>query len=163
MRVLIATASRRGATSAIGGTISQVLADRGFDVVQTAVGSRVELASYDAAVVGSGVYNRHWLPAAEEFVYANATTLHAKPVWLFSNGPTRTTSYLEGRPLGWRSLAAAAGARGHQVFGTVDRPTLAVADDRAGGVAREFADWEAVRVWARSIAAELGRPASRSA
>jgi menaquinone-dependent protoporphyrinogen oxidase len=48
------------------------------------------LAAYDAFVIGSGVYNAHWLKTAAELVRRNHDLLAERPVWLFSSGPLGT-------------------------------------------------------------------------
>ncbi len=90
MNVLIAYASRHGATAGIADRIAQRLRSHGHQAVATDVEEVGELAGYDAFVVGSAAYMHKWLKAATRFVRKNTKTLEAKPLWLFSSGPVGT-------------------------------------------------------------------------
>lgn len=93
IKVLVAVASRHGATREIGeqlgAQISSGLYTRGVDaeVHVRDPGSVESLAAYDALVLGSAVYMGRWLKAARDFVDREEEHLRAIPVWLFSSGP----------------------------------------------------------------------------
>lgn len=86
MKVLVATASRHGATDEIAAEIGGRLNDRGIDAEVVAVGDVTGLDGYDAVVLGSAVYMGRWLKEAREFVGAHGDQLRARPTWLFSSG-----------------------------------------------------------------------------
>jgi len=98
MTVLIAVASRHGATEEIAEVLGKLIHAHGFavDVVRlpdsTEYGPRPDPAQYDAVVLGSGVYLGRWLAPAREFVRANTHTLAVMPVWAFSSGPIGPTA-----------------------------------------------------------------------
>lgn len=100
-QVLVAYASKYGATAEIADKIGQVLRQAGLqaDVLPTRRVS--DLTPYQAVVLGSAVYIGKWRKEAVKFLQANEVVLAEKPVWLFSSGPTG-----EGDPLelteGWR-------------------------------------------------------------
>src|SRR5262245_10339488 len=79
MRVLVAYASRHGATKGIAERIAAVLERRGLEV-----------DAYDAFVVGSAAYMGRWLEPARAFVTLHRDLLAAHPLWLFSSGPIGT-------------------------------------------------------------------------
>lgn len=88
MRVLVAYASRAGSTKGIAEFIGEKLEEKGVQVDRRDVNSSVDLAAYDAFVIGSAVYQYHWLKEAKGFVSKNRAVLASKPVWVFSSGPT---------------------------------------------------------------------------
>jgi menaquinone-dependent protoporphyrinogen oxidase len=100
-QVLVAYATKYGATSEIAEKIGQMLRQEGLttDVLPA---DRVNgLASYWAVVLGSAVYIGRWRKEAVKFLENNEAALAGRPVWLFSSGPTG-----EGDPVellnGWR-------------------------------------------------------------
>jgi len=101
IRVLVAYATKYGATAEIAEKIGEVLRQAGLqtDVLPT---DRVgDLTPYKAVVLGSAVYIGQWQKKAATFLRANEKALAERPVWLFSSGPTG-----EGDPVqlvkGWR-------------------------------------------------------------
>ncbi len=87
-QVLVAYASKYGATEEIAERIGEVLRQAGLrtDVLPT---DRVsDLAHYQAIVLGSAVYIGKWRKEAVKFLKANEKMLAGRPVWLFSSGPT---------------------------------------------------------------------------
>ncbi len=88
MKVLVAYASRAGSTKGIAEFIGEKLQKDGMQVDVRDVSGVGDVASYDAFVVGSALYMYHWLKEARQFVQENRAILAARPVWLFSSGPT---------------------------------------------------------------------------
>jgi menaquinone-dependent protoporphyrinogen oxidase len=162
MRVLVSAASKHGSTGEI--------AERIADTVRTAlpdgavVGVRpaaeiTDVASYDAAVLGSAVYMGHWM---EDAVRAAARIAAGPPrsVWLFSSGPIGDPPRPDEDPVDVRAIVTATGARGHRVFaGRLDRHRLGFAEKAMVLALRvadgDFRDWDAIDGWARQIATEL--------
>ena len=94
MRILIAVASRHGSTTEIAERLADRLAEAGhaprvLDLVHARhLGDELDdLTSYDAYIVGSAIYEGHWLRQARTFVLRNAAHLQHAPVFLFSSGP----------------------------------------------------------------------------
>lgn len=162
MRVLVAVASKYGATMGIGRVIGETLAGDDIDttVVDLADGTDVDGDGYDAAVVGSGVYAGHWMKDARTFVEQNAERLRGMPVWLFSSGPIGDPPKPEEDPVDVAELMEQSGARGHQVFpGMIDREQLKFGDKAIVRALRvpegDYRDFDGVRRWASAIADEL--------
>jgi menaquinone-dependent protoporphyrinogen oxidase len=86
--VLIAYASKYGATAGIAEKIGEVLGQEGLktDVLQARRVSDVNI--YGAVVIGSGVYMGQWLKGAAALLRDHEQALSQRPVWLFSDGPT---------------------------------------------------------------------------
>ena len=92
MNVLVAYASRHGATEEIARDIAQRLTSRGHLVTAEPVSSDPDPEQYEAVVVGSAVYIEHWDKRALEFVHRHAVALASRPTWLFSSGPKGTAA-----------------------------------------------------------------------
>lgn len=176
MKILIAVASKHHSTREIADAIAEELRAAGHLVDVREPDEVDDVAAYEAAVVGSAVYLGNWMPEARRFVEGNGARLSAMPVWLFSSGPIVLASGQIGRdqptaednPAHLDALLGATGARDHRVFvGKVDRHELNFAERLAVRAAKapdgDFRDWEAIRGWARGIAAALadvGAPAA---
>ncbi len=168
MRILVATASRHGATREIGrqigATITETLRAEGIDhrvdVVDAADIDSID--GYDAAIIGSAVYFGRWLASARRLIGATEHQLHAIPVWLFSSGPVDTDESVdESAP----SPVTARWAREHRTFpGRLDRSSLGVFEKLFATALRvpdrDGRDPEAIDAWAREIAATLATSAS---
>jgi len=134
MTVLVAAASKHGATEEIATRIGADLVERGVPVEVKKLGEVDDIGRYDAFVVGSGVYMGSWLDEALDFVRRYESVLASRPLWLFSSGPLPGSSKdkavadpienslgpLSGPGSGGRrrveALSAATGPRDHHVF-----------------------------------------------
>ena len=70
MKVLVAVASRHGATREIGEAIGRALGSSGVEAHVRAFEEAGELTAYDAFVLGSAIYMGRWLEPARDFVEA---------------------------------------------------------------------------------------------
>ena len=68
MKVLVAYASRHGATKGIAERIARTLEPRGNDVTLPPADQVSAVAGYDAFIIGSAAYTGHWLKEARGFV-----------------------------------------------------------------------------------------------
>jgi menaquinone-dependent protoporphyrinogen oxidase len=161
MKVLVATASRHGATDEIAAEIGGRLNDRGIDAEVVAVGDVTGLDGYDAVVLGSAVYMGRWLKEAREFVGAHGDQLRARPTWLFSSGPIGDPPRPGEQETGTADeVLAATGAREHRVFsGKVDKSGLSFPERAVvrvvGAAEGDYRDWDEIRAWATEIATAL--------
>jgi menaquinone-dependent protoporphyrinogen oxidase len=180
MSVLVAYASKHGATLEIAERIAATVAAAGQQVQARPVSAAGDLASYDAFVIGSAVYMGHWQKEAAEFVRRNRAVLAGRPVWLFSSGPLGTEpTDAQGRDLTAAAEPAeiaefreAIAPRGHRVFfGVLDPGRLGLGERalRKLPAARailpegDFRDWAQIEAWASGIAHDpaLGTGANR--
>lgn len=164
MTVLVAYASKHGATAEIAEAIAGTLRESGLDVDLSEAGEVASLDRYDAVVLGSAVYMRRWRGSARRFLRRHADGLASRPFWVFSSGPVgepkpeeATSSWLEPPRIVRR--VEALGALEHVVLGgrapigsRMERSTPAEFRDRR--------DWDAIRAWARRIATGLGARAA---
>lgn len=165
-RVLVAVASRHGATreiaQAIGNRLETCDAGRaaGVMAVVLPVEQHPDPAPYDAVVLGSAVYAGRWLEPARTYAAARAAALRGRPVWLFSSGPIGTPPFPADEPHDVGPLRQVTGARDHRIFpGRLDKQLLGFGERALVTAMRapegDFRDWAAVRDWADAIAEEL--------
>lgn len=167
-RILVAYATKHGATKGIAEKIGHVLREGGWQAEvlpadRAASGS--DLDSYDAVVLGSAVYGGQWRKGAASFLEAHEGTLAGRPVWLFSSGPTG-----EGDPVdlmnGWRfpeglqPVADRIQPRDIAFFhGVLNTNGLSLPEKLIVKALKaptgDFRDWEAITAWAQGIAAAL--------
>jgi menaquinone-dependent protoporphyrinogen oxidase len=174
MLVLVAYASRHGATQGIAERIAENLLVGGIDAEARPAGSVKGIEEYDAFVIGSAAYMYHWLKDASDFVRRHRTVLASKPVWLFSSGPLGTEPIdAKGRdqkeaavPREIDDLAKAVHARDHHVFfgalerkrkpiGLAERFMALLPATTEGMPFGDFRDWPEIETWADGIAGEL--------
>ena len=159
-QVLIATASRHGATLDIGGEVGRILARRGLTVTDKPAREVDSVAEFDAVLLGSAVYAGHWLPEAVEFVKRHATELAQRPVWLFSSGPVGEPAMPQTDPVDVAGMIEQSHAREHRIFaGRLDPERLGMGERLIVRLLRaprgDFRDWPAIDDWADAVASEL--------
>ncbi len=166
-RVKVIYASKHGSTREIAEAITDELRAAGQAATCVRAGEVHGLGDCDAVVLGSAVYMGRWRHEAKHVLRRHGPALEAMPFWVFSSGPVGDPAeeqegaekWLEPRRVIER--AEELGVREHVVFGG------SVSKDPHGFVERSMArntpeefqdrrDWEQIRAWARSIAAELG-------
>lgn len=161
MKVLVAAASKHGATSEIARHIGEVFeAHGGIDATVRAAEQVERVADYDSVILGSAVYAGHWLKEAKELVDTLAAVGSTKPVWLFSSGPVGEPPKPEEDPVDVAEIVDVLAAREHRVFaGRIDRSKLGFGERALVTALRvaegDFRDWEQITSWAEGIAAEL--------
>ncbi len=166
MKILVSVASKHGATAEIGEAIARELRDQRFDVELVAPADVGDPARYQAAIVGSAVYAGHWRPEALDLVERAGSALGRMPVWLFSSGPIGEPPKPDEDPVDIAALSEAVGATGHRLFsGRLHRPSLSLGERAIVRAFRvpygDFRDWQAIRLWAKEIAAALDEPEVR--
>ena len=129
-RVLVAYATKYGATAGIAEKIGQVLQEAGLAVDVKRADQAGDPAGYQAVVLGSAVYIGRWRKEAANYLKANEKALAQRPVWLFNSGPLGEGDAAEqagdlGFPKGLRPIADRINVRDIAVFfGAVDLEKL---------------------------------------
>jgi len=164
-KVLVAYATKRGATAEIAERIGDVLREKGLTADVLPADQVRDLTPYNGVVLGSAVYIGRWRKEAARFLKANKEELADRRVWLFSSGPTG-----EGDPEelmdGWRfpgglqPVADEIEPEAIAVFhGRLDVEKINVLEkwvvNNVGAPMGDFRDWDAVETWAASIANAL--------
>lgn len=155
-RILVASASRHGATAELARVIGDELASRGFGVDVRAMAEVDTVYPYDAYVLGSAVYLGSWLHEARDFLVWHRELIARRPTWLFSSGPIPGAE----EPFDAEALLAETGACDHHLFGgKLERGSLNRRERVLSRLLRvddgDFRDWEAVSGWAATIAGSL--------
>jgi menaquinone-dependent protoporphyrinogen oxidase len=164
-QVLIAHATKYGATAEIAEQIGGVLRQAGFRADVVAADRVDDLSRYDAVVLGSGAYMGRWRKPATTFLRANESVLAEKAVWLFSSGPTGKGDPVE-LTEGWRlprklrAIAERIAVRDVAVFhGSMIADKMSAFDKwiikKVKAPIGDFRDWEAITAWAGDIATAL--------
>ncbi len=164
-RILVAYASKYGATAEIARKIGQVLTEAGLKVNILPAEKVTDLSPFDAVVLGSAVYQGHWRQEAVTFLEDYKTLLAKIPVWVFSSGPTGSGDPVE-LSRGWhfpseqQSMVNRIHARDVALFnGVLDTSKLNFAERNVvkefSAPVGDFRDWHAIISWAVSIVASL--------
>ena len=161
MKVLVAAATRHGASGEIGRAIAMELSAHGYEVEYLDIDHVVAVDTYDAAIVGSAVYGGRWLPAARTFVDEHREVLYRIPVWLFSSGPVGDAPSEAEPPIDAAPIAELVNAKEHRLLsGRLDKSKLSLSERAMVMVVRarygDYRDWVDIRDWTESIAADLG-------
>ncbi|WP_328437180.1 flavodoxin domain-containing protein [Streptomyces sp. NBC_00444] len=158
--VLVVYGTTNGSTAQIAEAIADVLRKDGLTVEAQPARSAANVASYDAVVVGGGLYAGRWQKDARRFIRHHRRPLTERPLWLFSSGPLdASASERDITPVpGVKKAMAALDAKEHITFGGC------LEEGAEGWVARmilskgkggDFRDFTAIEAWAARIGAEL--------
>ncbi len=164
-RILVAYASKHGATAEIAERIAGVLRQKGLQIDVATTEGQTDPGSYSAVVLGVSLYMGRWHKQAVRFLKQHESVLSGKPFWLFLSGPSGEgdpLELLEGRdvPPSLKPLIERINPRETRVFHGSLMP------EKLGGFERwiikkvkaptgDFRDWTAIESWAASIAGGL--------
>lgn len=163
IKVLVAYATKMGATKAIAETIGDELACDGFEAHVHDAASVKDLKGYDAAVIGSAIYTNRWRPEAVRLL-SLADRGSPIPVWLFQSGPLGddAATMQVAIPKKVAQIAESLGAPIPVTFGgRMEQATAKgfIAKKMAKGPnAGDFRDFARIRHWADGIADQLNAP-----
>jgi menaquinone-dependent protoporphyrinogen oxidase len=174
MKILVAYATRHGATQGIAERIAATLTGDGLDVTLRPVDAIDTVEGYDAYVIGSAAYMGGWLKEATRFVRRQHDALAGHPIWFFSSGPVGDeVPGKEGEdplkasePREFADLARTLPARDQRVFygaydpdlspgSFLERLTMVIPAVKDALPAGDFRDWPAIEAWAHGIATEI--------
>ena len=177
MKILVAYASRHGATKGIAERIATTLQRSGLDISLHPVDNIGPVDAYDAFVIGSAAYMGGWLGDATAFVRRHRDVLALRPVWLFSSGPIGELIDDKGRnqlevsaPKEFAEFARTVQPREQRVFFGAYDPDAKAVGMAEGLMARfmrfapamrqalpsgDYRDWPAIESWAEGIARDL--------
>lgn len=164
-KVLVAFASKYGATAEIAEKIGQVLSQAGLATDVLPARRVSDLKAYAAVIVGSASYIGQWRKEAVKFLSDHEQELAKRLVWLFSSGPTGegdAQALMDGWrfPKGQQSILDRIQPRDITVFhGKVDPNKLNFIEkwllNNVHSPIGDYRDWQSITAWAAGIAAEL--------
>lgn len=161
MTVLVAYASKHGATQEIAERIAEDLRRSGKDVEVRSVETVSVPENYEAFVIGSAIYYGAWLRAAAEWTQHNRAILATHPVWFFSSGPLgNEVNDPEQQPRELAEFQETIHPRNQRIFfGSLDVEHLSFPERMVAKAVRapkgDFRDWDAIDAWAEDIARGL--------
>jgi len=161
MKVLVAYASKYGATAEIAEKIGDVLHQAGLQTDILPASNVGDPSQYKAVILGSAVYIGKWRKEAVKFLKTHEKILTERLMWIFSSGPAG-----EGDPVelldGWRfpeaqqSIIERISPREIKVFhGSVNTEQLNFIEKSMVNTIKspigDFRDWVEITSWAESI------------
>jgi menaquinone-dependent protoporphyrinogen oxidase len=165
-KVLVAYASKYGATREIAVKVGEVLLQAGLQADVCPVAGVQDLAPYQAVILGTAVYVGKWPKEAADFFKNYEKSLAQRAVWIFSSGPTG-----KGDPIelveGWRlpaelkTVADRIRPRDITIFHGYINPDKVNAIEKWAVKSLvkkpfgDFRDWEAIVSWTTRISAVL--------
>ncbi|QJS99693.1 flavodoxin [Streptomyces asoensis] len=160
--VLVTYGSTNGSTAQIAEAVAGVLRKEGLTVDALPAGAVPSVASYDAVVVGGGLYAGRWQKDARRFVRRHRRLLAERPVWFFSSGPLDASASERDIPpvRGVRRAMTRVSVREHVTFGgcleegAKGRVAGMILRSGKGG---DFRNFDAIETWAAGVARELTR------
>jgi menaquinone-dependent protoporphyrinogen oxidase len=156
--VLVAYATKMGATKEIAEVIGAVLTAAGHRVTVRPAGEVADIADYDVVVLGSAIYLTRWRREAVRFLRRHRNALSGRDVWLFQSGPCGAQDEARQLPMPGvvRRRAEQIGAQPAVTFGgKLDRAATRGLLSRwvaSGDLAGDWRDWDQIRAWAASVA-----------
>jgi menaquinone-dependent protoporphyrinogen oxidase len=164
MSILIAYASKHGATAGIAERIGATLHLHGLDACVLPISEVPDVQRYDAAVIGSAVYMGRWMKAATLFVRRHQAQLVRVPLWFFSSGPAGPKPLPEAADLA--ELRTLLNVKGDATFdGALDAQKLSLSERMMVKAVRapygDYREWDRIDEWAGSIATSLGASATQ--
>jgi len=157
VRVVVAAASKHGATAEIADRIAGALNGSGLDAEVIGPGQLDTVDGYDAVVIGSAVYAGRWRREARELAARIGASDPPPPVWLFSSGPLGDPPKPDEEPVDVAGIVESTSARGHRVFaGKLDKAKLSLGERAITKAVRapegDYRDWDDIAGWAEEIA-----------
>ncbi len=162
--ILVAYATRYGATREVAEAVTAVLHDQSLDVELQPARTVQSLETYGAVVLGAPLYMSRWHADAMRFLSRHRKDLVARRVAIFALGPwhdsekerQESRAQLDKELLKHRWLAPAA----VQVFGgKFDPAKLGFPYTLIGPLKKlppeDARDWSAIRAWAAGLASSL--------
>lgn len=157
-RVLVACATKKGSTREVAEAISETLRAEALEADCRPAAEVADLRGYSAIVLGGALYTGRWHADARDFLERHRGQLATIPLAVFAMGPRTLaeSDVEESRRQLDRALAKVPELDPVSIAifgGVVDPAKLRFPFSRMP--ASDARDWDAIRAWARGLAAEL--------
>ena len=158
--VLVAYATRFGATQEVAETVAASLREAGLKVDLRLMRQVESLDQYEVVVLGAAIYNAKWHADAHQFLSQQQEALQHRPVAIFALGPLSTSAAAkrnsrrqldkELAKYPWLKPVAV------EVFaGKYDPSKPGLGFFERFVPASDHRDWAAIRAWANALPAQL--------
>jgi menaquinone-dependent protoporphyrinogen oxidase len=164
-KVLIAYASKYGATAEIAQRIGEELKTSGFEVDTLPANKVKDISDYQTVILGSALYMGQWRKEAVQFLKSHQGELAKKSMYIFTSGPTGEgdpAELLQGKivPENLKSVLAGIQPKEVTVFGGKSDTEKMNGFDRwimkkVKAESGDFRNWQAIRTWTAKISASL--------
>lgn len=162
-RVIVAYASRMGSTREIAEVVADELRQTDHTVTIAPCSVAPDTAGFDAAIIGSALYGRRWLPDAEHYVRRQARDLMNRPTYLFQSGACRVAApgvTPMASPRAVRRIIHRAGLADPVTFsGRIDptqpRPLRLTPWKTTSVVSGDVREWNVIRAWGYAIGIDI--------
>ncbi|WP_369249519.1 flavodoxin domain-containing protein [Streptomyces sp. R41] len=166
-KVLVAYGTTNGSTARIAETIAEVLRKEGVSAEAVPAASVTNVESYDAVVVGGGLYAGRWHKDARRFVRRHGRALARRPLWFFSSGPLDATASQRDIPPvpGVKRAMTRLDAGEHITFGgclEAGAKGFIAQKILSSGKGGDFRDFGQIEAWAARIGTRLAADAQQS-
>jgi len=161
-RILVAYATKHGATADVAEAVASELRALGLEVDVVEARAAADVAGYDAVVVGAPLYMGRWHRDARVFLTRACRELARRPLAIFALGPLKEDA--SDAPGAQRQLDAALAklpVRPADVIlfgGALDPDRLHFPLNRMPRA--DVRDWVRIRAWARGLPEAFGRAAT---
>ncbi|HEU4546942.1 MAG TPA: flavodoxin domain-containing protein [Microlunatus sp.] len=160
--VLVTYASRTGSTREIAEAVADELRQTDHTVALVECSAAPDIGGFDAAVIGSALHGRRWMPDAVDYLRRQARHLIDRPTFLFQSGPCSdgTTHVPVTRsPKAVRRITRRYGLTDPVTFtGRIDHthaPGRFTRWSAAPVAPGDYRDWTAIRAWGYAIGFEI--------
>ncbi len=165
-KVLVAYASKYGATREIAERIGGALLRTGLPTDVYPVNGIRDLSPYGAVILGSAIYVGKWQKEAVAFLQTHEKSLADRPVWLFCSGPTGEgdpVDLIEGKVLPEVLKPVVSRIKPHDIavfhgfinpdkMNSIEKWSIKNIVKKPFG---DFRDWNSIVNWGANIAAAL--------
>jgi menaquinone-dependent protoporphyrinogen oxidase len=164
-KILIAYASKYGATAEIAEKIGEDLKTSGFEVDTLPANKVKDISGYQSVILGTALYMGQWRKEAVQFLKSNQGSLAKQPVYIFTSGPTGEgdpAELLQGKlvPENLKSVLEGIQPKEVTVFGGKSDTEKMNGFDRwimknVKAASGDFRNWQAISAWTSKISVSL--------
>jgi menaquinone-dependent protoporphyrinogen oxidase len=160
-KILIAYASKYGATAEIAQKIGSGLQASGFEVETMPANKVKDVSQYQSIILGVALYMGQWRKEAVQFLKTYQGTLSSQPVFIFTSGPTGEgdpVELVQGRlvPENLKAVLDVIGPEEITVFGGKVDPAKMNGFEKwimkkVKAPSGDFRNWQAISAWTAKI------------